>query len=154
MKILVTFYSRTGNTRKLAQQIAKNLNADIDEIIDKKDRTGILGWFSGGKDAFFKKQTQIGFIKNPQGYDLVIVGTPVWIGTMTPAIRTYLTQNRLNNVAFFCTFGGKESKTFTEMEKLSGKPIVVLGLKDKKINESNDQIIEFCNKIKEEIKRK
>jgi len=48
MKTLVAYYSRTGNTKKVAVEIAKNLKADIDEIIDKKDRSGMIGWIIGG----------------------------------------------------------------------------------------------------------
>ena len=36
VKILIVFYSRDGHTRKSTEIIANVLNADIDEIVDKK----------------------------------------------------------------------------------------------------------------------
>jgi flavodoxin len=39
-KILVLYYSRTGITKVLASYIAKLLNADLEEIVDTKKRTG------------------------------------------------------------------------------------------------------------------
>jgi flavodoxin len=156
MKTLVTFYSRDGHTKKVAEKIAKFLKCDIDEIVDKKDRSRIIGWLISGKDASTKKLTEIENKKDPSKYDLIIIGTPVWAFTMTPAIRTYLTKNKLkfknNKIAFFCTFGGKESKSLSDMEKLSKKPIMSLGLKDKDIEknsvELNLQIKKFCEKLK------
>jgi len=144
MKILVVFYSRTGNTRRVGEEIAKNLNADIDEIIDKKKRSGIIGWLRCGKDAFFKKLTEIENKKRPEEYDVAIIGTPVWMGTISPAIRTYLSQNKFNKTAFFCTCTTDKSKTFNEMEKLSTKPQAVLELKDREIEESKEKINSFC----------
>lgn len=149
-KILVTYYSRTGYTKKVAEQIAKNLKADIDEIIDEKDRKRkIIGWLISGKDAVQKNLTKIKFSKDPKKYDIVIIGTPNWASTMTPAIRTYLTQNKLNNVAFFCTYGGNSGHIFQDLEELSSKPTTVLGLKDKEIEseESKNKITEFCQKL-------
>ena len=35
MKSLVVYYSRTNTTKKLAEAIASNVNADIEEIIPK-----------------------------------------------------------------------------------------------------------------------
>lgn len=69
---------------------------------------------------------------------------------MTPAIRTYLTDNKFNKVAFFCTCGGQKGKTFEEMEKLSKKPITTLELKDKlvEINSCQNEIEEFCKRLK------
>lgn len=148
MKILVVFYSRTGNTRRVGEEIAKNLNADIDEIIDKKKRSGIIGWLRCVKDAFFKKLTEIENKKRPEEYDIAIIGTPVWAGTIPPAIRTYLSQNKFNKTAFFCTYGTDKSKTFNEMAKLSTKPQAVLELKDKKIKESKEKIKSFCQTFK------
>ena len=36
MKILVIYYSKTGNTKYVAQKIAEQLNAELSEITDKK----------------------------------------------------------------------------------------------------------------------
>jgi len=148
MKTLVSFYSRTGNTRKVGEKIAKHLNADIDDILDKKDRSGIKGWLGAGKDTLFKKPTTIENRKDPSKYDLVIIGTPVWAFTITPAIKEYLSKYNFNKVAFFYTHGGIPDKTFNKMEKFSKKPLAVLSLLDKKINESEKDIKEFCNKLK------
>lgn len=59
MKALVAFYSRTGNTKKLAEEISKILEADIEEIRDKKDRSGAIGWLFAGKDATSKETTEL-----------------------------------------------------------------------------------------------
>ncbi|KKQ30010.1 MAG: Flavodoxin, FldA [Candidatus Shapirobacteria bacterium GW2011_GWF2_37_20] len=81
MKTLVVFYSRTGNTRRMGELIAQKLHADIDEIIDQKSRSGIIGWILSGRDAMKEYLTKITFTKNPADYDLVIVGTPIWAGS-------------------------------------------------------------------------
>jgi len=40
MKILVTHYSRTGHTQKIAEMIATQFDADIEQIKDVKSRAG------------------------------------------------------------------------------------------------------------------
>jgi len=147
-KVLVIYYSRTGNTKRIGEKISKLLNADMDEIIDKTDRSGIKGWIFGGRDAMKEKDTEIKYKKDPSKYDLVIIGTPVWAFTLTPAIRNYLGANKMKRVAFFCTHGGSPGKTLAEMENLSKKPVAVLGIKDKEINSSDIQIKNFCKILK------
>ena len=152
MKSLVLFYSRTGNTGKIANEIATQLNSDIEEIFDKKNRKGIFGYLVAGKDSATKKFTQIEEVqKDLSQYDLVIIGTPVWAWGMTPAIRTYLSKNKFNKLAFFCTQGGSGGKgTFRKMEEMSKKPIAVLSLNEKEIKKSQYQgkVREFCDKLK------
>lgn len=150
-KILVAYYTRTGNTRKVAQAIAEQLNADIDEITDLKDRKRtFMGWIIAGKDASVKNLTDIKIEKNPEKYKLVIIGTPVWAWTMTPAIRTYLTNHKFKNLAFFCTNGGQKGETFEDMINLSKKPIAELDLLDKDVKTNNIQskIKLFTTKLK------
>jgi flavodoxin len=140
-KALVVFYSRTGNTKKVAEEIAAVLKCDIEEIIDTKDRSGISGYVGGGRDAMKKNLTEIKKIKNdPAMYETVIIGTPVWGAKMTPAVRTYISQNKtkLKKVAFFSTMGGRGDKqTFADMEEASGvKPLAVLTVLEKEVKGS------------------
>ena len=59
MKVLVVYYSRTGNTRFVAEAVAQSLKADIEEIRDRKNRMGIFGFLRCGYEAIFKKLTDI-----------------------------------------------------------------------------------------------
>ena len=120
MKILVAFYSRDGHTKKTAEIIADTLNADIDEIEDKKSRKGIIGFLIAGYDATRGKTTDINFSKNPAHYDVVILGGPVWNGRVTPAVRTYLLKNRdsIKKSAFFVTCAGREGKCLSQMREI------------------------------------
>jgi hypothetical protein len=78
-KTLVVFYTRTGVTCKVAQLISKALNCDVEEIIDKKDRTGATGYILGGRDAMKKTLTELKSIKHkPNDCSMLIIGTPVW----------------------------------------------------------------------------
>lgn len=123
-RILVVYYSRTGNTRKVAEGIARAINADIEEIIDKKPRGGAGGYMKGGRDASKESLTEIApLINDPSKYDLIIIGTPVWAWNMAPAVRTYITANKaaFKEVAFFTTSGGtKPAKIVQKMESLAG----------------------------------
>lgn len=153
MKTLVVYYSRTGTTKKIGESISSILKCDSEEIFDTKDRMGVIGYMQAGKDAMFKKLTKLKSIqKNPEGYDLVIIGTPVWGFTVSTPIRTYITKNKFKNVAFFCTQGGRGAeKAFSEMEGLAGKkPKALLVLRTKEVLDEkySDKVKNFVEKIK------
>ena len=103
MNYLVVYYSRTGNNRTIAESIASRLSADVDEIIDKKNRKGKLNWLLAGRDSRAKKLTEIEYKKNPQEYDTIIIGAPIWAWNPIPPLRTYLQEVDLRGkrVAFF-----------------------------------------------------
>ncbi|HEY5138792.1 MAG TPA: hypothetical protein VIJ25_05660 [Methylococcales bacterium] len=144
MKALVVFYSRTGATKQVAEALAESLNCDSEELIDTKKRGGPLGFLSAGKDAKAKKLTKLTDIKrDPALYDLVILGTPIWAGTLSSAARTYIANNKskFKRVAFFCTHGGGESQQlFAEMEALcERRPVSILALQEKEVKTGNYQ---------------
>ena len=94
MKTLVVYYSRTGTTKKVAETISSMIESDIERIIDTKKRAGPFGGLAAAKDAILKRLTKIEATKNdPSDYDLVIIGTPIWVGAMSAPIRSYITQN-------------------------------------------------------------
>ena len=155
MKILVTYYSRHGHTEKVAKQIAKKLNADIEAVIDLKDRSHIISWKESDFDEEKHKPTEIKPVKkNPKGYDLAIIGTPSWDG-VTPAIYEYLLKYKFNKVAFFMTMSAAAENTFVYMGKLcKKKPVVTVAIQDRQIDYGEDKklIDEFCKFIKFKMK--
>jgi flavodoxin len=153
-KILVVYYSRTGTTRKVAETVRDVLGCEIDEIEDTKERSGIIGWLKAGKDAGCGSLTKIsGVEKKPSMYDVVVIGSPTWNGSMSTPIKNYLMENkdRLKNVAFFPIGNGDKLVALKDMEELASKsPLATLHLVRKKDVEDGDYIdrVKFASKIK------
>lgn len=157
-KILVVCYSRSGKTKKAAVEIANKLNADFEEIIDTKNRRGILGFILSGRDALKKKSTIIKDVKyNPSSYDIVIIGTPVWASTISTPILTYVEKFKDNfkNVSFFFTQAGNgKNKVFKDLISLSEKaPLAVTGIygEDFKLKSLSSKVDEFIRQIKQKL---
>lgn len=156
MKTLIVYYSKTGTTAKVAKDLASSIGADIEEIIDKKNRNGIWGSLSAGIDGANKKLTEIESLKNdPSDYDMVILGSPIWGENMVPAIRTYISENKdsFRQVGLFITSGGTEVEKITpSFEEASGKIIKVsVGLMSTEIKNTKiyqDKIEKFIERIK------
>jgi flavodoxin len=155
MKTLVIYYTRTGNAKFLAETIAAELGADIEEVIDLKKRQGKLGWLSAGRDAMGEKETEIAQTKRtPTDYDLMIIGQPIWAGNPTPAIRTYLNKNDLSGkkVALFFSdsnLGQAIEKTKALMPKSTFVGELSLSAKElENKEETKKKIAEWSNTLK------
>lgn len=137
MKSLVAYYSRTNITKKLAERIASEIDADIEEIIPKVNYQGKIGYARGGKDAISEKNIEIEPLKyDPEDYDVVYLGSPVWAGKASTPLFSYMKQNegKFNDVKFFLTAGGRGfESSFKQMEENSKKPLKTLGLTTKEV---------------------
>ncbi len=155
MQALVVYYSRGGNTRKVAEDLSKELKCDIEEIQDTMSRSGPMGWLSAIRQVRTKALTKLQPIKNdPAKYDLVIIGTPVWGGHVSVPIRTYIADNKdkIKKVSFLVTENARgDEPTIKDMEELSGKTAtstLVVKAKDLKSGEYQDKIKKFADSIK------
>jgi flavodoxin len=124
MKALVVYYSKSGNTRRVAEEIAKALGAETEQIVEVGvKRTGILGFLRAGRGAMMREKSRIETPKmRPSDYDLVFVGSPVWGWNLAPAVRSYLASVALGQrpIALFCTMGSNgEKKTFDSIRELA-----------------------------------
>ena len=109
-KVLVLYYSQTGNTKAVADEIANRLGADIEEIV-------AVNPYDGDFQATIERCMQ----EREQGttpeiqplntdlsqYDIIFIGYPVWFGTYAPPVITLLNNTDLNGkkIVPFCTFG-------------------------------------------------
>ena len=157
MSRLVAYYSRTGNTKFVAEEIAKQLGADLCEIRDKKKREGKLNYLGCGKDAMQENLTEIEISKPIEKYDFVVVGSPVWAGKITPAIRKFLVSNDFSNkqVAVFITLDDKPEMTFKNLKEtiklksLVGELAIFKALK--KREENKQKIADWCRQIQQSL---
>ena len=138
MKILVAYYSRTNITKKVGDEIAKLLDADVEEITSKVKYDGKIGYARAGKHAISEKIIDIDNLKyNPSDYDLVYLGVPVWAGKSATPMISYIKQNegKFREVKFFLTAGSTgNEKVFEQMEKYVGKaPQKTLALTTKEV---------------------
>jgi flavodoxin len=154
VKSLVVYYSRTGNAKFVAETIAAELGSDIEEIVDLKNRAGKIGWISAGRDASGGKQTKIAPTKKVAAdYDLLIIGTPIWAWSPTPAIKTYVGKNDLTGkkVALFFTFDSNLRQAVEKTKALMPNSIFVgeLALTKALDNkaESEKKISAWCNSL-------
>lgn len=123
-KVLVLYYSQTSNTKAVATEIAKRLNADIEEIVlvEPYDTA-----FQATIDRC-KADREKGILpeikplkSNVADYDWIFIGYPIWFGTYAPPIASLLENVDLSDkwVVPFCTFGsgGLESSMKDLAEK-------------------------------------
>ena len=126
-KVAVVEFSWSGNSRVAAETIAKKAGAALFEI---KAETPYNSNFNKccdeAKPECYGKKLRA--IKPIEGldlakYDVVLVGTPDWWGTMAPPVRTWVTQNKEalkgKTVCIFQTHGGggmeRVGKEFAEV---------------------------------------
>ena len=130
MKALIVYYSLAGTTKKLAERMAQLLQCDAVKI-------PVFGSLK---------------IDGDKKYDIVIIGTPIWLYAPTFPVSRFLTKNRgkLPKVAFFCTYQTTIKNSFEKMAHRCGaEPIGTLKLKGPEIvAEAGDaQLKEFVEKI-------
>jgi flavodoxin len=122
---LVVYYSLSGNTARVARDLAKLVGADVESLRDTEHGVGFFGYLKAALHAVTGAPAKLGPLsRNPQDYGLTIVGTPIWAGHMTPAIRAWLDRYRahLGRVAYFTTCGGSDpGKVVRAMERLVGR---------------------------------
>jgi menaquinone-dependent protoporphyrinogen IX oxidase len=125
IKALVVYYSRSGNTARIARSIAGALEADLEPIVDRRSRKGLRGYLRSGLDAALRRSADIEEpAHDPSKYDLVVIGTPVWSGSPSSPVRAFLARYRkdLRTVAFFCTCNRRGAeRTLRALSRLTGK---------------------------------
>jgi len=130
MKTAVVFYSYDGNCTFAAEQIAASLKADLVQIqtVDQKKRRGFFKMLWGGWQIVSGKLPPIKPVNfDAATFDLIILGTPVWASSPTPAIKTFLSQTKLSGkkiALFMCHAGGMKDAMDTLKAMLKDNTIV------------------------------
>jgi len=119
-KVLVAYFSWSGNTREAAQYIAQKTGADEFEIIREKayptEYTPCTEDAKAEKEAGERPAIK-GKVENMAQYDVVFVCVPVWWYTAPMPVFTFLEQYDLKGktVIPFCTAYSGPSSTLRDI---------------------------------------
>lgn len=137
-RILIVFYTHSGNTRHVANQIEEQTGGKLLEI-------GVVDDYPQEYSAVVqraKKEIQKQFrpeicpiSADPADYDVVFLGSPNWWSTIAPPVATFLEQNDFSNkkiIPFITHGGGGVNRTVEDIKKLCANarvlaPLVVCG---------------------------
>ena len=96
MSTLVTYFSaEAGRTKKVAEDLAKKLGADMFEITPEKPYTAAdLRYMNPmarcNREKFGKKDVPVsGVVEHFSEYDTVYVGFPIWYGAAPNVVNTF-----------------------------------------------------------------
>ena len=123
MKTLVAYFSATGTTKGVAQQLAEVAGADIHEIKPEKPYTDAdLDWQDKQSRSTIEMKDKssrpaiTNKLANMQEYDVVYVGFPIWWYTCPTIINTFMESYDFKGktVIPFATSGGSSIKRACE----------------------------------------
>lgn len=133
-KVLTVYFSHSGNTRKIAEQIQAKVGGDVFELqtVDPYPRDYNACVNQAKQEiADGHKPTLKSKLPNITDYDIVFIGSPVWWYTVAPPVSTFLSEYDLSGktVAPFCTHEGSGlSKCATDIAKQAPDAVVTEGI--------------------------
>ena len=118
-KTLVAYFSATGTTKRAAEQLAKEHNADLFEIAPEQPYTAAdLDWTNKQSRSSLEMKDKSsrpaikGSCANIADYDTVWIGFPVWWYTAPTIVNTFIEAHDLSGKVLnvFATSGGSDVK--------------------------------------------
>ena len=153
-KILTVYYSNGGNTKTVAQNLHSVVGGDIKEIkLTEKYSNNIFKM-----SKLVRKQIKEGYLPKIEyidisSYDVIFVGSPIWNGSPSLPMKTFIKNNDFENkilIPFFTYSGGANKENVineikgTASAKDFKKPLFMF---ENGIFLTKEQLIKWLNNI-------
>jgi flavodoxin len=154
--ILVAYFSYSGNTREIANQIHRDVGGDIFEIESENP-------YPDDYDAVVKQAKQelsSGYvpalkmkIDNVKPYDFIFIGYPNWCSTIPAPVRTFLTRHDFSGktIVPFCTHEGSGlGRSAADIANNCPEAAVLSGvaIRGSDVKTAQNKVSEWLQKIK------
>ena len=113
-RVLVAYFSATGNTENIAGHLEAVLDADLYEIVPQNPYTSADLNYSNSDSRASREQNDAdarpaisGSVDNMEDYDVVFLGYPIWWGQAPKIVYTFLENYNFEGktIVPFCTSG-------------------------------------------------
>lgn len=154
-KVLVAYFSATGNTRVIAEYAADAMNADLYEIVPEKPYTsGDLNYNDNSSRTSMEmndtsaRPAISGSVENIEQYDIIFLGYPIWWGEAPRIISTFVESYDLSGktIVPFCTSGSSGvGSSASNLHDLASNDAVWLDGTRFGSGAARDDIVEWIN---------
>jgi flavodoxin len=133
-RILIAYFSHSGNTRVTANQIQAQLGCDIFEINSVNKYPADYDTVVEQAKSELQNQLRpklVASVDNMQAYGVVFLGYPNWWGTIPMPVASFLSEYDFSGktIAPFCTNEGSQmGRSVDDIKKLCPKATVADGL--------------------------
>lgn len=150
-KILVAYFSHSGNTAEVAKQIHQQVGGDIFEIVPVNDYPENYREITDQA----KKEIAAGYkpelknkVNNLGSYDVIFVGSPCWWGTIASPVSSFLNSGDLagKKIILFMTHGGSGfGHSLTDVREMLPNSTVIAGqaFRGSNVKESKQQVADW-----------
>ncbi|MBR1798857.1 MAG: hypothetical protein IJ761_03030 [Bacteroidales bacterium] len=158
-KVLVAYFSWSGNTADVAKYVASKTGADLFEVVREKaypvDYTPCTDEAKAEKERGDRPAIK-GEVKNMEQYDVVFVGVPVWWYTAPMPVFTFLDKYDFGGktVIPFCTAYTAEYETLNDIvaatpnsSHLEGLTLITKEMGGKGMDKQYGTIDQWLNKL-------
>jgi flavodoxin len=133
-KILVAYFSHSGNTRIIADQINDNVHGDVFEIVAldsyPSDYDEVVEQARKELREQYRPKLKTK-VENMESYNVIFVGYPNWCGTIPMPVATFLSEYDFSGktIVPFCTNeGSRLGRSVTDITKLCPQSTILDGL--------------------------
>jgi flavodoxin len=133
-KILLAYFSHSGNTRVIANQIRDKVGGDLFEIVPvdpyPREYDEVVEKARKELREEYRPKLKTG-VENMESYDVVFVGYPTWWGTIPMPVATFLLEYDFSGktIVPFCTHEGSGlGRSVTDIKVLCSQSAILDGL--------------------------
>jgi len=154
-KILVAYFSHTGNTREIANQIHKKVGGEIFEIQSVNpypdDYDTVVKQAREELDSGYKPALKT-TVANIGSYEVIFIGYPDWWGTFPAPVKTFLSAYDFSGkvIVPFCTHEGSGlGRSVADISKLcpTSKLLEGLAIRGSTVKTAQDKVSEWLRRI-------
>lgn len=151
MENKVLFFTRSGNSKRIAEKAAEKLGCEALEITDDVSWKGFFGFIKGGFYSINQKITRV-LVENDYNVseaDAIVLVVPLWAGNSAPAGYSFLLKEMKNIKKLYmviCNDGSDVEKAYNKLENMVGNIKNKYSISKNKGNE--DEVInDICRDI-------
>ncbi|MFH0984475.1 MAG: flavodoxin [Candidatus Omnitrophota bacterium] len=155
-KVLIAYFSHTGNTREIASQIHERVGGDIFEIQTVAPYTenydDLVEQAKKELHSDFRPELRSD-VQDVNAYDVIFIGYPSWWETYPMAVKAFLSKHDLSGKTLvpFCTHEGSGlGQSVFDLSQLCPRSTLLDGLavRGRTVRSAQSKVSEWLREIK------